>query len=125
MLLRTLSLTKYTPTISKAHEAVERIKNHPTGYKAILFDVTRSFIESTHIIQTIRTLPGEKSTIIIGITGKPNQCTPQELKNLGFNVVVVKPIDCNILVRLVERLTDSAADAWLGVLAPTGKVDLY
>ena len=126
MIRKTLSLTNYqTDSASNGKEALEKIEEKKEGYKAIFLDLLMPHVDGIKAIEKIRNLPSPKSDVtVIAVTGNHSQLPKEEFKALGFNAAVIKPVDCDILINLLERLSDPEADRWLGVISPTGAVDL-
>ena len=126
MLRKTFKLTRYnTVAVKDVREALTLINDNKEGYLAVLLDLMIPGVKGVEIVKQLRKLPTKASkTIVIGLTGSYDQFSPSEFKQLGFNAVVIKPIDCDILVNLLERLCDPEADRWLGVIDASGEVEL-
>ncbi len=125
MIKKTLNITQYDTEIAETGtDALALIEKNEQNYIAVLLDLCITKTDSIETLKRIRNLNEHKAkTIVIGMTGNHKQYTPAEFKKFGFNAVIIKPIDCSIIVDLLERLNDPVADSWLGVVYATGRVE--
>ncbi len=70
----------------------------------ILMDITMPIMDGVECIKTIRSAKGNISKIpVIAVTGNVKNYTEEEFKAFGFNDVIVKPIDFDLLLRKTEQ----------------------
>ncbi len=84
----------------------------------ILLDFAMPNKRGEDFIQELRQKKEEKlrDIITIGVTGNQNNWSKEELKNMGINAVMIKPVDFNRLLMLLKKLENAQKDAWEGVI---------
>lgn len=80
-------------------EAIEK-----ETYDLFLVDVNMPKVNGFHCVEEIRAKSNLKDKPILAITGNANNYTKEEFVRFGFNDVVLKPINFDLLVQKVNDL---------------------
>jgi CheY-like chemotaxis protein len=92
-------------TAKNGEKVLEILQNESVDL--ILLDLNMPVMNGEACAKAIRHLPDEqKSKVpIIAITGNAPNYTMQEFKELGFNDFIPKPINFDLLVGMVKKMT--------------------
>ena len=74
----------------------------------IILDINMPVMDGMECVRRVRAMPDQdKATVpIVAITGNAKNYTEEEFKTAGFNDVLVKPLNFDRLVEVVNQLTD-------------------
>ncbi len=77
-------------------------------FDIILLDINMPVMDGMECVQTIRDMADAKKSKIpvVAITGNARNYTPEEFKEAGFNDVLMKPLNFDMLVTIVKNLTE-------------------
>ncbi len=92
-------------TAKNGEKVLEILQNEPIDL--ILLDLNMPVMNGEACAKAIRELPDEQKAKvpIIAITGNAPNYTIQEFKELGFNDFIPKPINFDLLVGIVKKMT--------------------
>ncbi|WP_128544852.1 response regulator [Larkinella soli] len=102
-----LEFQNYEITSVKNGEQVLQILEKE-NFSIILLDINMPVMDGMECVRRVRALPDkEKAGIpVVAITGNAKNYTEEEFKTAGFNDVLVKPLNFDRLVEVVNQLTD-------------------
>ncbi len=76
-------------------------------FDIILLDINMPVMDGMECVKAIRGLEDSKSKIpVVAITGNARNYTEEEFKEVGFNDVLMKPLNFDKLVLVVKSLTE-------------------
>ncbi len=103
-----LEFQNYDITAVKNGEQVLQILEKE-DFSILLLDINMPVMDGMECVRRVRTLPQpEKAAVpIVAITGNAKNYTEEEFKAAGFNDVLVKPLNFDRLVEVVNQLTDN------------------
>jgi len=91
-------------TAKNGKQVLEKMAN--ADYNAILMDIHMPEMDGMQTARAIRDLDSVKClTPLIAITGNLQNYTPEDFVESGFNKVMHKPINFDILLKWTEELT--------------------
>jgi len=102
-----LEFQNYDITAVKNGEQVLQILEKE-DFSILLLDINMPLMDGMECVRRVRALPEkEKANVpIVAITGNAKNYTEEEFKTAGFNDVLVKPLNFDRLVEVVNQLTD-------------------
>lgn len=102
-----LEFQNYDITAVKNGEQVLQILEKE-DFSILLLDINMPLMDGMECVRRVRALPEkEKASVpIVAITGNAKNYTEEEFKTAGFNDVLVKPLNFDRLVEVVNNLTD-------------------
>lgn len=102
-----LEFQNYDITAVKNGEQVLQILEKE-DFSILLLDINMPLMDGMECVRRVRALPEkEKAGVpIVAITGNAKNYTEEEFKTAGFNDVLVKPLNFDRLVEVVNQLTD-------------------
>jgi PAS domain S-box-containing protein len=96
----------------KAHDGIEAIaaaeRVHPD---AVLLDIGLPKLNGYEVCRRIREQPWGKKLMIVALTGWGQDEDRQRSQEAGFDMHLVKPVDHELLIRLLASLPSSSASA--------------
>ncbi|GAB2579835.1 response regulator [Spirosoma areae] len=103
-----LEFQNYDITAVKNGEQVLQILEKE-DFSILLLDINMPLMDGMECVRRVRALPEkEKASVpIVAITGNAKNYTEEEFKTAGFNDVLVKPLNFDRLVEVVNQLTDN------------------
>ena len=102
-----LEFQNYDITAVKKGEQVMQILEKEE-FSILLLDINMPIMDGMECVRRVRAMPDkEKASVpIVAITGNAKNYTEEEFKTAGFNDVLVKPLNFDRLVEVVNQLTD-------------------
>ncbi|RCR69898.1 MULTISPECIES: response regulator [Larkinella] len=102
-----LEFQNYDITSVKNGEQVLQILEKE-DFSIILLDINMPVMDGMECVRRVRALDDkEKAAVpVVAITGNAKNYTEEEFKTAGFNDVLVKPLNFDRLVEVVNQLTD-------------------
>lgn len=102
-----LEFQNYDITAVKNGEQVLQILDKE-DFSILLLDINMPVMDGMECVKKVRALADKnKSDVpIVAITGNARNYTEEEFKSAGFNDVLVKPLNFDRLVEVVNQLTD-------------------
>ncbi|PRY39917.1 response regulator receiver domain-containing protein [Spirosoma oryzae] len=102
-----LEFQNYDITAVKNGEQVMQILEKEE-FSILLLDINMPIMDGMECVRRVRAMPDkEKASVpIVAITGNAKNYTEEEFKTAGFNDVLVKPLNFDRLVEVVNQLTD-------------------
>jgi CheY-like chemotaxis protein len=102
-----LEFQNYDITAVKNGEQVMQILEKEE-FSILLLDINMPVMDGMECVRRVRAMPDkEKASVpIVAITGNAKNYTEEEFKTAGFNDVLVKPLNFDRLVEVVNQLTD-------------------
>lgn len=102
-----LEFQNFSITSVKNGEQVVKILEKE-DFDVILLDINMPVMDGIECVKTIRNHSDEDkaSVPVIAITGNARNMTEEEYKEVGFNQVLMKPLNFDKLVLVVKELTE-------------------
>lgn len=102
-----LEFQNYDITAVKNGEQVLQILEKE-DFSILLLDINMPIMDGMECVRRVRALPDQQKAAIpvVAITGNAKNYTEEEFKTAGFNDVLVKPLNFDRLVEVVNQLTD-------------------
>lgn len=102
-----LEFQNYDITAVKNGEQVLQILAKE-DFNILLLDINMPVMDGMECVRQVRALPdaAKAGVPIVAITGNAKNYTEEEFKTAGFNDVLVKPLNFDRLVEVVNQLTD-------------------
>ncbi|CCH00222.1 response regulator receiver protein [Fibrella aestuarina BUZ 2] len=102
-----LEFQNYDITAVKNGEQVMQILDKE-DFSILLLDINMPVMDGMECVRQVRALSDQtKANIpVVAITGNARNYTEEEFKAAGFNDVLVKPLNFDRLVEVVNHLTD-------------------
>jgi CheY-like chemotaxis protein len=102
-----LEFQNYDITAVKNGEQVMQILDRE-DFSILLLDINMPVMDGMECVKRVRALPNatKAAVPIVAITGNARNYTEEEFKAAGFNDVLVKPLNFDRLVEVVNQLTD-------------------
>ena len=102
-----LEFQNYDITAVKNGEQVLQILEKE-DFSILLLDINMPIMDGMECVRQVRALsdPAKAEVPIVAITGNAKNYTEEEFKTAGFNDVLVKPLNFDRLVEVVNQLTD-------------------
>ncbi|RRA97698.1 response regulator [Larkinella rosea] len=102
-----LEFQNYDITSVKNGEQVLQILEKE-DFSIILLDINMPIMDGMECVRRVRALADkDKAAVpVVAITGNAKNYTEEEFKTAGFNDVLVKPLNFDRLVEVVNQLTD-------------------
>lgn len=102
-----LEFQNYDITSVKNGEQVMQILDKE-DFHILLLDINMPVMDGMECVRQVRALPNKaKAEVpIVAITGNAKNYTEEEFKTVGFSDVLVKPLNFDRLVEVVNQLTD-------------------
>jgi len=103
-----LEFQNYDITSVKNGEQVMQILDKE-DFHILLLDINMPVMDGMECVRQVRALPNKtKAGVpIVAITGNAKNYTEEEFKTAGFSDVLVKPLNFDRLVEVVNQLTDN------------------
>lgn len=78
------------------------------NFDIVLLDINMPVMDGMECVRLIRALPDKKKAKVpvVAITGNARNYSEDEFKEVGFNEVLMKPLNFDKLVLIVKDLTD-------------------
>ncbi|MCS7019360.1 MAG: response regulator [Cytophagales bacterium] len=94
-------------TVKNGQQVLDYLANH--NCDIILMDISMPVMDGMECASRIRQLPdAHKATIpIVAITGNAKNYTMDDFRQVGINDYIQKPINFDVLVETVRRLTNT------------------
>jgi CheY-like chemotaxis protein len=92
--------------VKNGEQVLQTLDKEP--FDILLLDINMPVMDGMECVKKVRALPdAEKASVpIVAITGNAKNYTEEEFKAAGFNDVLVKPLNFDKLVEIVNLLTD-------------------
>lgn len=92
--------------VKNGEQVLQTLDKEP--FDILLLDINMPVMDGMECVKKVRALPDvEKASVpIVAITGNAKNYTEEEFKAAGFNDVLVKPLNFDKLVEIVNLLTD-------------------
>jgi two-component system, cell cycle response regulator DivK len=92
--------------VKNGKEVMKLLEN--TTYDLILMDINMPQMDGMTCMKEIRSLSDKTkaSMPVIAITGNAKNYSDEDFNTAGFNEVLTKPLDFDLLVTTVKRLTE-------------------
>ncbi len=102
-----LEFQNYDITAVKNGEQVMQILEKE-DFSILLLDINMPVMDGMECVRRVRALPDAQKASVptVAITGNAKNYTEEEFKTAGFNDVLVKPLNFDRLVEVVNQLTD-------------------
>jgi len=102
-----LEFQNYEITAVKNGDQVMQILDKE-DFDIVLLDINMPVMDGMECVKTIRDLKDKKkaSLPVVAITGNAKNYSEEEFKAAGFNDVLVKPLNFDRLVEIVNELTE-------------------
>ena len=102
-----LEFQNYDITSVKNGEQVMQILDKE-DFHILLLDINMPVMDGMECVRQVRALPNKAKAEdpIVAITGNAKNYTEEEFKTAGFSDVLVKPLNFDRLVEVVNQLTD-------------------
>ena len=102
-----LEFQNYEITAVKNGEQVMQIVDKE-DFDIVLLDINMPIMDGMECVKAIRALGDKKkaSLPVVAITGNAKNYSEEEFKAAGFNDVLVKPLNFDRLVEIVNELTE-------------------
>jgi CheY-like chemotaxis protein len=102
-----LEFQNYEITAVKNGEQVMQIVDKE-DFDIVLLDINMPIMDGMECVKAIRALSDKKkaSLPVVAITGNAKNYSEEEFKTAGFNDVLVKPLNFDRLVEIVNELTE-------------------
>ena len=102
-----LEFQNYDITAVKNGEQVLQILEKE-AFSILLLDINMPVMDGMECVRRVRALDdaAKADVPIVAITGNAKNYTEEEFKTAGFNDVLVKPLNFDRLVEVVNQLTD-------------------
>lgn len=77
-------------------------------FNILLLDINMPVMDGMECVRTVRAMtdPKKANVPVVAITGNAKNYTEEEFKTAGFNDVLVKPLNFDRLVEVVNQLTE-------------------
>ena len=99
LLEKTISEFGYRVELAcSAEDALEKIKNQE--FQLIITDLKMPEVDGAELCRQIRSINLE--TIIYALSGYLRDFEPEELRDIGFDGHLCKPVNCDVLKRAIE-----------------------
>lgn len=105
---RVLQFQNYEIAVVKnGQQVLEYLENHDCDI--ILLDINMPVMDGMECAARVRRLPDARkaSVPIVAITGNAKNYTMDDFRNAGINDYIQKPINFDVLVETVRRLTNA------------------
>ena len=73
----------------------------------VLLEINMPVMDGIECVQAIRENDATKDIPVVAITGNARNYTEDEYKDAGFNEVLMKPLNFDLLVKVVKDLTEA------------------
>ncbi len=92
--------------VKNGEQVLQTLDKEP--FDILLLDINMPVMDGMECVKKVRALPdADKASVpIVAITGNAKNYTEEEFKAAGFNDVLVKPLNFDKLVEIVNLLTD-------------------
>lgn len=102
-----LEFQNYEITAVKNGEQVMQIVDKE-DFDIVLLDINMPIMDGMECVKSIRALDDKKKSNlpVVAITGNAKNYSEEEFKAAGFNDVLVKPLNFDRLVEIVNELTE-------------------
>jgi CheY-like chemotaxis protein len=102
-----LEFQNYEITAVKNGEQVMQIVDKE-DFDIVLLDINMPIMDGMECVKAIRALSDKKKSAlpVVAITGNAKNYSEEEFKAAGFNDVLVKPLNFDRLVEIVNELTE-------------------
>lgn len=102
-----LEFQNYEITAVKNGEQVMQIVDKE-DFDIVLLDINMPVMDGMECVKAIRALSDKKKSAlpVVAITGNAKNYSEEEFKAAGFNDVLVKPLNFDRLVEIVNELTE-------------------
>jgi CheY-like chemotaxis protein len=92
--------------VKNGEQVLQTLDKEP--FDILLLDINMPVMDGMECVKKVRALADiEKASVpIVAITGNAKNYTEEEFKAAGFNDVLVKPLNFDKLVEIVNTLTD-------------------
>ena len=92
--------------VKNGEQVLQALDKEP--FDILLLDINMPVMDGMECVKKVRVLPdADKASVpIVAITGNAKNYTEEEFKAAGFNDVLVKPLNFDKLVEIVNQLTD-------------------
>ncbi|MCS6967385.1 MAG: response regulator [Cytophagales bacterium] len=93
--------------VKNGQQVLDYLENHSCDI--ILMDISMPIMDGMECATRVRSLPDAKkaSIPIVAITGNAKNYTMEDFQKVGINDYIQKPINFDVLVETVRRLTNS------------------
>ena len=100
-----LEFQNFKITAVKNGEQVIQLLDKET-FDIVLLDINMPVMDGMECVQAIRENEATANLPVIAITGNARNYTEEEYKAAGFNEVLMKPLNFDLLVKVVKDLTE-------------------
>ncbi|MCR9063655.1 MAG: response regulator [Cytophagales bacterium] len=77
------------------------------SFDIVLLDINMPVMDGIECVQAIRENDATADMPVVAITGNARNYTEDEYKDAGFNEVLMKPLNFDMLVKVVKDLTEA------------------
>lgn len=97
--------------------ALETVEKEPYIFKIIFLDLAMPVMGGVEFVERLRSLKNKKAeTTIVAVTGNQKNFSPDELRSIGLNGAIIKPIYSNNVLKILTQLPTPSSDHWFGVI---------
>ena len=98
-------------------DGLKIVKEASYVFRVILLDLAMPILHGIEFMQQLRELKDNKAeTVVIALTGNQGNLSEAEMKDIGLNGVIIKPVDFNKLFNILNQIANLPANHWYGVI---------
>jgi CheY-like chemotaxis protein len=90
--------------VKNGEQVIQLLENEP--FDIILLDINMPVMDGIECVKAIRSNVSTSKLPVVAITGNARNFTEEEYKEIGFNEVLMKPLNFDKLVKVVKDLTE-------------------
>ncbi len=91
--------------VKNGEQVLQLLDKEP--FDIVLLDINMPVMDGIECVQAIRENEVTKDLPVVAITGNARNYTEEEYKDAGFNEVLMKPLNFDMLVKVVKELTEA------------------
>jgi CheY-like chemotaxis protein len=90
--------------VKNGEQVIQLLEKEP--FDVVLLDINMPVMDGIECVKAIRTNESTAKLPVVAITGNARNFTEEEYKEIGFNEVLMKPLNFDKLVKVVKDLTE-------------------
>lgn len=90
--------------VKNGEQVIQLLDKEP--FDVVLLDINMPIMDGIECVKVIRDTPATAKLPVVAITGNARNFTEEEYKEVGFNEVLMKPLNFDMLVKVVKDLTE-------------------
>ncbi|UBM58341.1 response regulator [Marinilongibacter aquaticus] len=90
--------------VKNGEQVLQLLEKEP--FDIVLLDINMPVMDGIECVQAIRENEATANLPVVAITGNARNYTVEEYKDTGFNEVLMKPLNFDMLVKVVKDLTE-------------------